>query len=396
MVNRVLLLLLLLSTISFYGQEVKLPLIVSKDTRELFVKLPLANQKDSLFLFFDTGAGITMLDNEVAAKYGLKANEEINVSGAGGKKSYGLLKNQRMYLDQTHFMDSVSLITDDLSRLNLSFDNKIDGLIGATILQRYLTKIDIDEQVMSLYSFDEELDYEGYEKFPFKWYKSGKIPEITVSFEMQNGKKYTGTVLFDSGAGLLLLVNTPFKEKNKVVQQFEKKIRTESDNLSNKTTYEKGLIKNISLGSFMIEKENMGISLASDTSGVSSDEEIMGILGSEIIHRFSIILDYQRQLIYLKPNKIYNRAYDAIVNPLKLKHSYDRTEIVISNVQKGTDAERKGLKKGQCILSVNGVKATTLYDYEELLKKENTEATIEYLDLDKKVKKVCIKLSRIL
>ncbi|UVD79672.1 hypothetical protein NWE55_16375 [Myroides albus] len=84
----------LLSVVNSIGQEVKLPFILSKDDTSIFLKLPFDNQIDSLLFFFDTGAGIAMVDSTVARERGFEINSSINVSGAGGKKSYDMMKGR--------------------------------------------------------------------------------------------------------------------------------------------------------------------------------------------------------------------------------------------------------------------------------------------------------------
>ena len=95
--------------------------------------------------------------------------------------------------------------------------------------------------------------------------------------------------------------------------------------------------------------------MASDKEGVSSAEDILGILGSEIIYRFNIILDYKNKNIYLKPNYLFHENFEELVSPISLKYSDDRKEIIISNVLQNTDAYKKGLREGQRIISINNI-----------------------------------------
>lgn len=392
--KKVHLLLALLSIICLYAQQIKLPFKLAKDNRSIFIKLPMENQKDSLLFFFDTGAGTTLLDKKIAEKLSLKVKYKTEIRGAGGKKLYDVLINQKIFLDRNHYIDSTNIVLDDLSRLNALFEEKFDGIIGAAILKKYLTKIDFESRTISLYKFNDFYDYKDYEKLSFEL--SSGIPKLPITFELKNKEKFSGDILFDSGAGLTLLVNSPYKEKNKLSDKIGDKITFTSNNLSNKTNYEKGLIKSITLGNTTFENKNLGISLASDKEGVSSAEDILGILGSEIIYRFNIILDYKNKNIYLKPNYLFHKNFEESVSPVSLKYSDDRKEIIISNILQNTDAYKKGLREGQRIISINNIQNKDIHFYNQVLKRKNKKVLIKYIDNDNKVKSVKFKLKKLL
>ncbi|WP_345989972.1 retropepsin-like aspartic protease [Chryseobacterium sp. Chry.R1] len=297
----------LLGLINIYAQQIKLPFELSKDNKSIFIKLPMENQKDSLRFFFDTGANTTMLDKKIAEKYNLKTNYKTEVKGAGGKKLYDLVINQKIFLDRNNSIDSTYIVLDDLSRFNTLYEKKFDGIIGAAILKNYVTKIDFETKTMNLYKFDDSVDYNGYEKIPFEFYSG--IPRFPITFELRNNEKFSGDILFDSGAGLNLLVNAPYTEKNDLIHKIGKTITKSSINLSNKTNYNKGLIESIQLGSTIIKDENLGIHFSSDKQGVSSLDNLLGILGSEIINRFNFILDYKNKNLYLKPNYLFHKNF---------------------------------------------------------------------------------------
>ncbi|UVD79671.1 PDZ domain-containing protein [Myroides albus] len=289
----------------------------------------------------------------------------------------------------------MSIVLDDLSRLTALYEKKFDGIIGATILDRYLTKIDFGTQTMSLYEFGTALDYSAYQKLPIEFY-GGNIPKLPIVFELSNGDKFEGDILFDSGAGVTLIVNRPYKEQHQLYDKLEQKITYTGNNLSNKTFYEKGIIKNIQLGDYKIEKSDMAISLSSDEAGVSAAEGIVGIMGSEIIHRFDLILDYNSKVIYIKPNQLFSKEFKPLINPISFKYSSDRSQIMIASIIETTDAYKKGLREGDIILAIDGFTSNDFSDYEKILRKENTKVKVKYIDSNGKVKTVKLSLTRIL
>ncbi|BAP31632.1 uncharacterized protein CHSO_2595 [Chryseobacterium sp. StRB126] len=165
-----------------------------------------------------------------------------------------------------------------------------------------------------------------------------------------------------------------------------------STNLSNKTNYNKGLIKSIQLGNTTIKDKNLGIDLSSDKQGVTSSDNLLGILGSEIINRFNFILNYKNKNLYLKPNSLFHKDFKEEVSPISLKYSDDRNEIVISSVIKDTDAYKKGLKEGQSIISINNTISKDINIYNQLLAQKNKKIIIKYIDSNHQIKSVKLKL----
>ncbi|ALR29647.1 hypothetical protein ATE47_03495 [Chryseobacterium sp. IHB B 17019] len=381
--------LIVFGAVNSYAQQIKLSFELSKDKKAIFIKLPMENQKDSLLFFFDTGAGTTLLDKKIAEKYNLKANYQTEVTGAGGKKLYDIMTNQKIFFDRNQFIDSTNIVLDDLSRLNTSYEKKFDGIIGAAILTNYLTKIDFETQTMNLYKPDDLIDYDSYEKIPFELFSG--IPKVRITFELKNNEKFSGDVLFDSGARLTLLVNTPYKEKNDLLNKIGKKVSYSSRNLSNNTNYSKGLIKSIQLGNTTIKNKNLGISLSSDKQGVSSLDNLLGILGSEIINRFNFILDYKNKNLYLKPNDLFNKDFEPLAKALSFEYTEDRSNIIISNVMENSDAHTKGLEKGLKIVSINNIVSKDIYTYDQLLQRKNS-VILKYVDHDNQIRSVKIKL----
>lgn len=310
MIHKFILFLLVVNSTCFFAQEIELPFELSQDKSIIFLKLPMENQKDSLLFFFDTGASIALLDAKKAIELGLEANTTNQVSGAGGEKTYAMIQNYKLYLDSNHFINSIPVITEDLTRLNESLAKKIDGIIGLTILKKYITKLDFKTQIMSLYPLGTPINYEEYEKIPFELYQSS-ILQIPTTITLNTNESFTGASLFDSGASITFLMNTPYKEEHEIVKKMSNTLPYTSDNLSNTTNYEKGLIRSIQIGGFIFENQNLAISLSSDQEGVSSAPSIMGILGSKIIHRFDYIIDYSTKCIYLKPNYIFDTPFDT-------------------------------------------------------------------------------------
>lgn len=388
--KKIIQLLLLVVGISVNAQDVVLPFSLHQE-KHILLKLPTETPSDSLVFYFDTGAVTTLLDKRKAESKGIKANYQQEIQGASGKKIYDIALNQKINLTSECHIEAVNIVLEDLSRLSNSLGEDFDGIIGNDIVKKFITKIDFQKKQIELYNPDTKINTEGYIEIPFIFKNNIPIPQFPISVTLENGEVFSGDIFFDSGAGLSLLVNTPFKEENQMMNKIGKYISKPTNNLTDKTDVITTRIKSLTISDFTFE--DLTIDFASNREGVSAAKGYLGILGAEIINRFDIILDYASLKLYIKPNYLYHNPFKIPVSPIKLARSGEN--IVISGVVKNSEAEIKGLKEEQKIISINGISSKNIETYRNMLEKENTTVKIKYRD-DNETKTVKFKLNKLL
>jgi len=349
------------------------------------------NTKARIFVF-DTGATSDLLDSTTASKLGLKANYKQDVSGAGGKKSYDLILYQKLTLQNKIEIDSTHLVLTDLTKLKDALERDFDGIIGYSLLKKYITKIDYESQKILLYDKIQNVDTIGYTAIPFEFGNGIPIPQFDISVTLNNGESFTGRILFDSGAGLTLLINTPYNEKNKLSQKAGKSLISESENLHEKSISEDVAIKSMNIGGYNLSE--MVVSIANDKDGVSSYEDYLGILGAKVISRFNLILDYSSSILYLKPNNKFRKSFEFPISGIRLKKVDDG--IMIGRVEKTSSAYKKGIRKGDKLISINKDSSGDIEICRELLRKEGEKVCLVIINSGGKTKKIKIKLKRLL
>ncbi len=380
----VFILLLLLKFNLFVQAQTVIPFKLYED-KFIIIKLPALNGKDSLIFYFDTGASTTLLDTKLAAKYNIKTSYKRTVPGASGSRSYDIATNHKIRLTDDVVIENITIVLEDLERLNNTAGIKFDGIIGNDILKNYLTKIDFDSQNIYLYPFNEILNTSEYKEINFSFKNNIPIPQFPLTIALLNGEKFTEDILFDSGAGLSLFLNKPFQEKNNILKKVGKTLISDQNNLSGKASTTLAVIKSIEIGEFIFEGK-IPISISSDEAGVSSYPGYLGILGSEIINRFNIILNYHTKQLFLNPNELFSKKITLPVSPVKLSLANDK--IIISAVIENSQAYKLGLREGQVINSINGNATATIQSYRKMLNEEGKEIIFNYVD-DKNENKEC-------
>ena len=349
------------------------------------------NTEASTFLF-DTGATSDLLDSTTANKLGLKANYKQDVSGTGGSKSYDIILNQKLTLQNKIEIDSTHLVLTDLTKLKDALERKFDGIIGYSLLKKYITKIDYENKRILLYNKIENVNITGYKAVNFKFENGITIPQFDISVILRNEESYTGKILFDIGAGLTLLINTPYNKENKLSEKAGKSLISKSENLHGESISEDIAIKSMNIGGYQLNE--MVVSIANDKNGVSSYENYLGLLGAKVISKFNIVLDYSSSTLYLKPNNTFSKSFEFPLSGIGLK-KVDET-IVIDRIEKTSSAYKKGIRKEDKLISVNKDSSGDIIAFRELLKKEGNNISLTIINSEGETKKIKIKLKRLL
>ena len=86
-----------------------------------------------------------------------------------------------------------------------------------------------------------------------------------------------------------------------------------------------------------------------------------GSLGNSVLKRFNVVFDYQREVMYLKPNYLFKEPFEHDMSGIEITAvgpAFER--VIIARVEAGSAAEQAGLKEGDRILSVNFKKVEEL------------------------------------
>lgn len=387
--KRMILLVFLLTVIVSQAQITKLPFKLLPGGHILLkVKMNKINQE--LDFVFDTGASTGVIDKATAKKLGLDSTEKVRVPGAGGVETYDLIRNQQLKISDKIDLSIPYMVSVDMTRFHEVSDKRYQGIIGYNLIHQNIMKIDYQNEELIIYKSFEDIDLNGYEKIPFEFH-SGAIPKIKLSFTL-NGQKYSGDVLFDSGAAQTLSINTPFVKKNNLNSLVDKKVVLKSENLGSTSTSEKIAIESVRIGKYKLN--DLSIILSEDKQGVSSYDGLLGILGGKIIKRFNIILDYNNSTMYLKPNVLYKESFEFPMSSLRLKKK--NGVIFIDELEENSSEYNAGLRKGDMIISMNGQSSKLIQFYKDLLKKEGETIKIKVKTKSKEIKTVSFTLKNLL
>ncbi|WP_299431844.1 aspartyl protease family protein [uncultured Aquimarina sp.] len=386
--NRILSILFIFLAIAVRAQVEIIPF---EEDQLVFIKVQVNDTEEVLDFVFDTGASTGVLDSAVAEELGIKSNYSQAAQGANGSETYNIALNQTIRIGSLALNNS-NLVLVDLQKLSERSGRKIEGIIGYDILKRYSTRFDFNKNTITLYNKDEEITgLEDYIQIPLK-FDGIPIPQVDLTFTLRDGTTHTGNFLFDSGANMTLLFNTPYALKNDLKSKSGKTVIGKARGLNKSTTYTKGTIEKLRFNGF--EFTDLPIDISEGEEGVSGSSKYTGILGAQIINRFDMVLDYESKLLYVKPNSKFDISFDFPMSGLGIEKVDDK--ILVSYVLKNSEAYQKGIREGDELIAVDNYDGGELSIWRKYLKKEKKEVKIKVKNTSGKINQVVILLKRLI
>ncbi len=326
----------------------------------IFIKVSV-NDSEPLDFIFDTGDGLTVLNIETARRLDMVSDGKVRKTSAGGSVTGALLKHQTVEIGGLPVND-IEIYETSLNHLEISIGRKIDGIIGFDVLDQYVIKIDYEGNEFQIYNEDGFLYNGGGKSFKLKL--NSYIPYIPASVTMANGKQLKGDFFIDTGARTSVDFNTPYVNKNGMVDLIGDNYSYYVAGLSsNETKHYKGRATDFSFGGFSFD--NLPIGLSQAEHGIQNNSKVAGILGNELLKHFNITYDYARKKIYFEQNDVFDNQF--MVDAAGIDFQYDKSmkQILIHQVHENSAAADMGIKIDTQLLEVNG-KAATDYTIPEL------------------------------
>lgn len=340
---------------------------------------------DSLSFILDTGSGGISLDSTLVDHLGLQpvASEKI-IRGIAGIRPLNYLYHRKLIFSGLS-IDSLNFHVNNYEVLTAVYGLPIHGIIGYSVLSRYILKINYDSSVIEFWT-------NGIIKYP----KGGHMLRPVISTlpvhyaQVQDEDKYTARYLFDLGAGMNLLLTSDFVRDSTLLKKKRRLYNKEAEGLGGKIDMKLTVIKMFKIGPYKFRK--VPIYIFDDEYNITSYPYLGGLIGSDLLRRFNIILNYQKREFHLKPNSHFSNAFDYVYSGVELY--YMDGLIIIGDVSKGSYAEASGIKEGDIVVAINRDFSQNLQSYKESLQHSVGKARIivlrngEMMEFDFKVKSI--------
>jgi len=322
---------------------------------------------DTLNFILDTGSSGISLDSTTVDYLGLEPTPtERTIRGIAGIRKVSFLYDKKLHFPGIT-VDSLDFHINDYSILTAVYGIPIDGIIGYSVLSRYIIKLDYDSMKLTFAS-------QGTIRYPRGGYLLRPAINMLVAQEMRvrDAISVNSRFLYDMGAGLCMLLTRDFVEDSSFLDKRRKSWTKEGEGLGGKIDMELRVIKEVKLGPYRFR--NVPVFVFDDVYNVTSYPYLGGLIGNDILRRFNVILNYAKGDIYLLPNIHYKDAFDYSYSGIELY--LVEGIIIIGDVAKGSPGEAAGIKEGDQVLAVNKNFSQNLNQYKIALQSPNEKVKL--------------------
>lgn len=243
------------------------------------------NEKDTLYLNFDTGTTELILINDVV-KNKLKSDPKL----------YSSFYNLK--IGNTNY--STKVYDAELS------GHGTDGRFGWDIFKGKIVELNYDLNLMIIHTALPKnlINNNTFTKLKIEFFEDLFLIESEIK---QNNISNKDIFLFDTGyQRTVMLDNDLLKQENFPIEKmkFIKKVIMKGAQ-GNEIPVITSNLKALKIGKFKLKN----IPIQQTTGNKPLKNKNIHILGNEVLKRFNIFLDFQNNFVYLKPNHLFKEKY---------------------------------------------------------------------------------------
>lgn len=310
----------------------------------VIMQAKLESFPDTLNFILDTGSSGISLDSTTVDYLKLQPTpSDRTIRGIAGIRKVSFLYNRKLHFPGIT-IDSLNFHINDYSILTAVYGERIDGIIGYSVLNRYILKVDYDSMRISFCT-------KGTIRYPRGGYllKPSINQLVSQPLRIRDEKTIYSRFLYDMGAGLCMLLSKDFAEDSNFLSKKKKRFIKEGEGLGGKIDMELMVMREVKVGPYKFK--NVPTFIFDDENNVTSYPYMGGLIGNDILRRFNVILNYAKGDIFIIPNRHFNETFDYSYSGIELY--FINGLIVIGDVAKGSPGEAVGLKEGDEVIAIN-------------------------------------------
>lgn len=264
-----------------------------------------------LRLIFDTGAENTILfDKELTDLMGISYERQIPIMGSDLDSILiaNIARKVKMRIEgcRTAQRDIIVLENNNLL-LKEKLGIEVSGIIGGSYFANLVVRIDYKKRRIILKHPEKFEHPKGYEKLALD-VRSNK-PYVYANVSIRDQKMTTVKLLLDTGASLAFLIHSNTDPALKLPEKVM--LGNLGFGLSGVIRGYRGQTHSLELGKYHFNDiatsfQNLDV----DSTTFSRNIVRNGILGNILLERFTVIIDYSKEQLYLKAKRRYNKKFD--------------------------------------------------------------------------------------
>ncbi len=341
--------------------KVKIPIEIQNNL--VIVPVILNNQLPLKFIL-DTGVRTTILTEKTYSDIlQLEYTKKYLIAGPGGEKlieAY-ITNNVSLDLPGVHGEGHTMLVLEtDYLELRNFLGADVHGVLGYEVFSRFIVQIDYANKVLTLMHRDQFKPGRKFQVLPMK--VEDTKPYIFTEVALNDTTKVKVKLLVDSGASHGIMLE-PDSDKKIVLPTINIKSII-GRGIGGVITGSIGRIHTLQMGKYSITNPLVNFPDANsytDTLKVSSTVFRNGSIGGEVLTRFNVVFDFPNEKFYFKKNHDFNKSFYFNLSGLTIKaKGSSLKKYEVSDVRKGSAAEKADVHVGDQLVIINGILANEL------------------------------------
>jgi len=315
------------------------------------------NESTTLNLILDSGIRNTIITelmpgDRISLNY-YDVKELMGLGGGEVLEAYASNSNT-LKVGRLKFPNrTVYVLKNDVFNLSKHTGTKINGLLGVDFFRDHAIEIDYTRRRISFYETKTVDLPKGYASLPLTLEAQKMFVELSV-FETDSTRKQV-KMLIDTGAELNAWFQTTSKESVHLPAKWIQ--GTIGEGFNGIITGKYGHIPRICFGNFCLENPIVCFPDSLAINSIISASKRDGTIGSQILSRFNLYIDYSGKMLYFKPNENFRNRYAYNVAGIEIIQITSLINIPeVLDVWANSPAARAGVQKGDQIQEINGDK----------------------------------------
>ena len=399
--------------------------------------IPIEVNGVSMSFLLDTGVEDSILFSlDETDEVRFSQVEKIKIKGLGSNNSFEGFKSNHNKLSINNYTDlnhAIYLVLDQNINISAQVGFPVNGIIGYHFFENNLVKINYTNKKITVYNTAS------------KALKSIKKDFVEQPIELIQNKPYiTCQAYFEDEqkpVATKLLLDTGNSDALWFFKQSDDKIVIPKSNIddylgrgfSGDVFGKRGKIKALQINNFKFSNPLASFPDTLSTTNVDKNIGRGGSIGSDIIRRFTIVLDYKSNRVYLKKNSQFDDPFNINMSGIEIQHKglqwisegYEENPTinnnfynsngdkmannfkykfelkpiyVITSIRKNSPGDSAGLQKEDVIVKIDGKNGYnfSLQQINELLKSEEGKIVEFEIDRKGKIMKFKIQLKDVL
>ena len=245
----------------------------------------------------DTGATLTVIDPAAAKLASLvvrEARPRGNVGVSADDVSVATTSGARIEIGGAPVFAPPQLFVVPV-RANAGYlGHAVDGVLGTDFLSRHVVEFSYAESHVTLQPSSAPLKGTTA-SVPVT--TDGNCLVATATLTLPDGEQVAARLLIDTGSNSALTLTSPFVRRHRLTTRFPSRERSATVGINGIDFSPVVKLTSVAFGSTVIDAPDAALSQAA--AGLNASEDFDGMIGGELLRRFTLTVDYPRQRMIL-------------------------------------------------------------------------------------------------